>query len=259
MGRRRRRMLSECDQRRPGRDEFVRVWHSWDRTLGARAGAVLILGSRAPEFRIPGHGSRWLNGWAQRLRSRILFRDGGWRNGRGAAPRRGRYLTLRKDNTTQKTRAPLSCRFTACATKSRTFHGREWMEHARGRWADLTNQMLGARGRDERVDHRSYARQGVDREPGEHYGPAAAHMVGRGLDHERLREAAVSLDAVDGVASIDREINARERVSGRLPAADRGDGSTLAPNPAAPERDEDMSRGRGGSHAKRHRRIPSAA
>ena len=64
------------------------------------------------------------------------------------------------------------------APKSRTFHGREWMEQARGRWAELTNQMLEARGREERVDHRSYERQGVDREPGEHFGPAAAHMAG---------------------------------------------------------------------------------
>jgi hypothetical protein len=130
------------------------------------------------------------------------------------------------------------------APKSRTFHGREWMEHARGRWAELTNQMLEARGRDERVDHRSYARQGVDREPGEHYGPAAAHMTGRGLDHDRLREAAVSLDAVDGGASIDREIDALERLSGSSPAADRGDGSPAASNPPAPERDEDLSPGR---------------
>ena len=130
------------------------------------------------------------------------------------------------------------------APKSRTFHGREWMEHARGRWAELTNQLLEGRGRAERVDHRSYTRQGVDREPGEHYGPAAAHMVGRGLDHERLREAAVSLDAVDGVASIDREIKVLERVSGFSPTADRGDGSSASPNPPAPERDEDLSPGR---------------
>ncbi len=33
------------------------------------------------------------------------------------------------------------------APKSRTFHGREWMEHARKRWAELTNRMLEHRGR----------------------------------------------------------------------------------------------------------------
>lgn len=80
------------------------------------------------------------------------------------------------------------------APKSRTFHGREWMEKARDRWASLVNSKLQERGRPDRVDHRSYERQGIDREPGRHYGPAAAHMVGRGLDHDRLT---VALDAAE--------------------------------------------------------------
>ena len=68
------------------------------------------------------------------------------------------------------------------APKSRTFHGREWIEYARERWAKLTNEMLARRGRDERVDHRSYERQGIDLAPSRHYGPAAAHMAARGID-----------------------------------------------------------------------------
>src|SRR5712692_6017231 len=83
------------------------------------------------------------------------------------------------------------------APKSRTFHGREWMEHARERWAELTNTMLERDGRPERVDHRSYERQGIDREPGHHYGPAAPHMVARGLDHDQLDEAVVRGDRQD--------------------------------------------------------------
>ena len=51
---------------------------------------------------------------------------------------------------------------------------------------ELTNEALERAGRPERVDHRSYERQGLDREPGEHYGPAAAHMVARGREHDRL-------------------------------------------------------------------------
>jgi hypothetical protein len=129
------------------------------------------------------------------------------------------------------------------APKSRTFHGREWMEHARERWADLTNQMLQAHGREERVDHRSYERQGIEREPGEHYGPAGAHMAGRGLDHERLGEAAVVVDVQEAVRSIDRDIEVLERLS-RLgrgdERADKGTGTA----PAAPDRDDDLSPGR---------------
>jgi MobA/MobL family len=62
------------------------------------------------------------------------------------------------------------------APKSRTFHGPAWIERARERWADATNRTLERCGRAERVDHRSYERQGIEREPGEHYGPAAAHV-----------------------------------------------------------------------------------
>jgi hypothetical protein len=96
------------------------------------------------------------------------------------------------------------------AAKSRTFHGRAWVESARGRWAELTNETLSRLGRDERVDHRSYERQGVDREPGRHFGPAAAHMVGRGRDHDRLESAAAAVGAGERLVSIDREIAALE-------------------------------------------------
>jgi hypothetical protein len=94
------------------------------------------------------------------------------------------------------------------APKSRTFHGREWMEHARERFAKLTNETLKRQGRDERVDHRSYERQGLDTVPGRHYGPAAAHMAERGVDHDRLEEAASSAERQDAVRAIDRQIEA---------------------------------------------------
>lgn len=96
------------------------------------------------------------------------------------------------------------------APKIRTFHGREWMEHARERWATLTNEMLARRGRDERIDHRSYERQGIDLEPGRHYGPAAAHMAARGLDHDRLEEAVWHAQDREASHVIDRQIEALE-------------------------------------------------
>jgi hypothetical protein len=92
------------------------------------------------------------------------------------------------------------------APKSRTFHGREWVESAREAWASMTNATLERRGRAERVDHRSYERQGIDREPGTHYGPAAAHVVGRGEEHERLDEALAGWDHEIGLQAIDQEI-----------------------------------------------------
>jgi MobA/MobL family len=92
------------------------------------------------------------------------------------------------------------------APKSRTFHGRQWMEHARERWADLTNTTLERCGRRKRVDHRSYERQGIDREPGEHFGPRAGHVVARGQSHDRLEAAATMADDQDALRAIENEI-----------------------------------------------------
>lgn len=91
------------------------------------------------------------------------------------------------------------------APKSRTFHGRVWVERARERWAVATNRALERSGRPERVDHRSYERQGIDRQPGEHYGPAAAHLAGRGRDHDRIHTVAVVADSERTLRDLDRE------------------------------------------------------
>jgi hypothetical protein len=92
------------------------------------------------------------------------------------------------------------------APKSRTFHGRAWVEKARANWAEMTNRTLERLGRDERVDHRSYARQGIDLEPGRHFGPGAAHMVARGGEHDRLTDASDARDAAQLLPVLDREI-----------------------------------------------------
>src|SRR3989442_8420524 len=97
------------------------------------------------------------------------------------------------------------------APKSRTFHGREWMEDARERWAALTNAALERRGHDQRVDHRSYQRQGVDREPGDHYGPRAAHMVARGLEHDCFDGAVAAADRRDTLHLLELEEKVLER------------------------------------------------
>lgn len=67
---------------------------------------------------------------------------------------RDRQLWFRRANRTHPNRGG--------ALKSRTFHGPEWVEHARERWAALTNAALERSGLEERVDHRSYERQGLD-------------------------------------------------------------------------------------------------
>ncbi|HET9776751.1 MAG TPA: MobA/MobL family protein [Gemmatimonadaceae bacterium] len=100
--------------------------------------------------------------------------------------------------------------------KSRTFHGSHWVEHSRERWAAMTNEALERAGRAERVDHRSYERQGIDREPGRHYGPMAAHVAARGDAHDRLDAALTPGDERNTIQAIENEIARLEQARDEL-------------------------------------------
>jgi hypothetical protein len=54
----------------------------------------------------------------------------------------------------------------------------------RARWEEFTNERLQALGIEARIDHRSLADQGQDREPGRHLGPAVSGMERRGIETE---------------------------------------------------------------------------
>ncbi len=58
-------------------------------------------------------------------------------------------------------------------------------EKWRAAWATYTNWALEAAGRPERIDHRSYKRQGIDKIPSVHMGPAASQMERRGIVTEK--------------------------------------------------------------------------
>ncbi|MEQ1907680.1 MAG: MobA/MobL family protein [Vicinamibacterales bacterium] len=131
------------------------------------------------------------------------------------------------------------------APKSRAVHGPAWMEHTRARWAALTNQVLADRGRSERVDHRSYARQGIDREPGSHFGPAAAHLLHKGRGHDRLEQSAQVDDLRNAISTIDREIATLEAARAQLAQVESrqpegGGGGPSRNHEPEPERDDWM-------------------
>jgi hypothetical protein len=118
------------------------------------------------------------------------------------------------------------------------------MERARERWAALVNETLKGRGRDERVDHRSLARQGIDREPGEHYGPAAAHLAEREWPHDRLEGAARDAGDQERLRVVDVEISGLETLRRALTEELAQDPDGRERNSGAgPERD-DGGRGR---------------
>lgn len=60
--------------------------------------------------------------------------------------------------------------------------------HWRERWAALTNEALERAGRSERIDHRSLAAQGIEREPTTHLGPTATAVERRTGEPSRRRE-----------------------------------------------------------------------
>ena len=58
-------------------------------------------------------------------------------------------------------------------------------EKWRAAWAAYANRALEAAGRPESIDHRSYKRQGIDKIPSIHMGPAASQMERRGIATEK--------------------------------------------------------------------------
>ncbi len=120
-----------------------------------------------------------------------------------------------------------------------------WMENARERWADLTNATLDRCGRHERVDHRSYERQGVEREPGHHFGPGAAHVAARGQSHDRLEAAATMAEDQEALRAVEGEIARLEIAREELlhGVSDRDEpqsGRRLTPDRSEPDRSDDL-------------------
>ena len=65
------------------------------------------------------------------------------------------------------------------------WNSREKVEAWRAAWAEYANRALEAAGRPDRIDHRSYKRQGVEQIPTIHMGVAAAQMERRGIRTEK--------------------------------------------------------------------------
>ena len=65
------------------------------------------------------------------------------------------------------------------------WNNRENAEVWRRAWADLANEFLEQNNRPERIDHRSYERQGIDQIPTVHVGVSATQMEKKGIVTER--------------------------------------------------------------------------
>jgi hypothetical protein len=65
------------------------------------------------------------------------------------------------------------------------WNNRDNAEKWRAAWAAYANRALEAAGRPERIDHRSYERQGIDKIPSIHMGVAASQMERKGIATEK--------------------------------------------------------------------------
>ena len=78
------------------------------------------------------------------------------------------------------------------------WNNRENAEVWRRAWADLANEFLAQNNRPERIDHRSYERQGIEQIPTVHVGVSATQMEKKGIVTER--------------GELNRNINAANRI-----------------------------------------------
>ncbi|MBI0477165.1 Ti-type conjugative transfer relaxase TraA [Sphingomonas sp. MA1305] len=74
--------------------------------------------------------------------------------------------------------------------KQRDWNGTDLLQHWRETWGAHVNERLTELGIDARIDHRSYADQGIALEPQHKIGPAASRRPGQGLEAERIEDHA---------------------------------------------------------------------
>ena len=102
---------------------------------------------------------------------------------------RGAWLPKSKkeyvlDENGEKIRLP-SGRYKTRKVDLVDWNNRENAEVWRRAWADLANDFLAQNNRPERIDHRSYERQGIDQIPTVHVGVSATQMEKKGIVTER--------------------------------------------------------------------------
>ena len=107
---------------------------------------------------------------------RPLDENGQW----GAKQRRGYTLDEHGERLRDK-----SGEYVFNAVPTTDWGSPETLEHWRKSWCDLCNSKFEEKGLDERIDHRSYERQGVELLPTVHEGPTVRAMEKRGIQTEK--------------------------------------------------------------------------
>ena len=111
------------------------------------------------------------------LTVRPLNDDGSW----GAKQRKEYILDKNGKKIYDRKKRTYKCNTVPTTDWNEKTKAEEW----RSAWAEICNQTLEQNGQADRVDHRSYERQGIDQIPTVHLGTAAFQMEKRGIRTER--------------------------------------------------------------------------
>lgn len=111
------------------------------------------------------------------LTMRPIQQDGSW----GAKQKKEYILDQQGEKIYDRKKRQYKCKSIPATDWNEQTKAEEW----RAAWAELCNRALEQTGHAERIDHRSYERQGIDQIPTVHLGVAASAMEKRGIRTER--------------------------------------------------------------------------
>ena len=111
------------------------------------------------------------------LTMRPIEQDGAW----GAKQKKEYVLDRDGNKIYDRKKRQYKCKSVPATDWNEQSKAEEW----RAAWAQFCNQALEQNGHAERIDHRSYERQGIDQIPTVHLGVAASAMEKRGIRTER--------------------------------------------------------------------------
>lgn len=97
------------------------------------------------------------------------------------------------------------------AKKTTALMPKDWLTQTRADWQDMANTALERAGRAERIDHRSYKAQGLDRLPEPKLGPSVVNMERKGIRTQFGTEALQRASVADRRANLKRQEVAFER------------------------------------------------
>lgn len=114
------------------------------------------------------------------LTTRPIEQDGSW----GVKQRKEYILDKNGQKQYDKKKQTYKCK----TVKTTNWDSKEFLQRSRESWSEKVNQELERKNVPQRVDHRSYKEQGIEKIPTQHIGVSANAMEKRGIESQRGNE-----------------------------------------------------------------------